>query len=70
MYEYDVGTYFALIFVGIFAALIIVGLVTEQSSLFGKSSVSLTDSNLEEYDKDLVNSKSKLGLFFLSFSPV
>jgi len=50
MYEYDVGTYFALIFVGIFAFLILGGLVTEHSSLFGKSTVNLTDSNLEEYD--------------------
>jgi hypothetical protein len=52
------------------ALLVIGGLLVEHTSLMGKNSAELTEDNLEQYDKDLVSSKTKAGLLLLSFSPV
>lgn len=69
MYEYDAGTYIAIITLVIIGSLVIGGLIVENITPESFKDVKLTDSNVEEYDKELVNSKTKFGLLLLSFAP-
>ena len=65
---YSIGYILGFIGFSLLAITIIFGLITEFTPLFGKiQNEGVTDDSKK--DKALVASKSKLGLFFLAFSP-
>jgi len=58
MYASDAGTYLAYVLLSVFGIMILGGLIVENTSLFGKNSTELEENNLEQYDRELVKSKS------------
>lgn len=76
----NTGQIITLSITGTIGLLLIIGLITEYSTFFSKPGLGDHDfryleDNMDDpmtdnqVDKDLVQSKTKLGLFFLSFSP-
>ena len=63
----DIALY---VFFSIFAVLFIIGVIVEYTALFGQPDYNgMKEDDDSRRDKELIKSKDRLGLFFLSFSP-